>query len=88
MAGTIPKERLTRELAYRANDGLEVSLRWSKSDGTLVVLVVDSKAGDSFELAVESAKALDVFNHPYAYAAVQGVSYRVATRVEPEALYA
>jgi len=29
-------------------------------------------AGDSFELIVDAHEALEVFNHPYAYAAFRG----------------
>ncbi len=66
-----------QELAYRVTDGLEVSLLWSEADG-LTVAVRDSRTDDSFELAVEGDDPLDVFNHPYAYAAFRGVAYRVA----------
>lgn len=68
MTGTNPAE-----LAYRANDGLEVSLLWSKSCRRLTVVVSDSRAEHSFELAAHPENALDVFHHPYAYAALQGI---------------
>lgn len=58
-----------RELAYRAGDGLEVTLFWRKADDRLTVVVSDSRTGDSFALAAASDNALDVFYHPYAYAA-------------------
>lgn len=61
--------RFARELSYRSSDGLEVWLLWSKPEGRLFVLVVDSKTGDSFEIDVDSDHALDAFEHPYAYAA-------------------
>jgi hypothetical protein len=57
-----------RELAYRASDGVEVTLLWSGLDNRLTVQVSDAKSGDIFELEAESDKALEVFNHPYAYA--------------------
>lgn len=58
----------TKELAYRAGDGVEVSLRWNPSDGSLTVVVDDVKTEESFELQARPDNALDVFYHPYAYA--------------------
>ena len=57
------------ELADRANDGLEVTLFWSRTSGRVKVAVSDSKLGDRFELDVASADALAAFYHPFAYAA-------------------
>lgn len=62
---TQPKRR---ELAHRAGDGIDVYLFWSPADDTLAVTVLD-EAGDSFELVVDAHEALEVFEHPYAYAA-------------------
>jgi hypothetical protein len=56
------------ELADRANDGLEVTLLWSRSSGRVKVAVSDSKLGDRFELHVAHADALAAFYHPFAYA--------------------
>jgi hypothetical protein len=56
------------ELADRANDGLEVTLLWSRSSGRVKVAVSDSKLGDRFELHVARADALAAFYHPFAYA--------------------
>jgi hypothetical protein len=61
------------ELAYRANDGLEVSLLWSSKCRRLTVVVSDERVGHAFELAAHPENALDVFHHPYAYAALQGI---------------
>ena len=57
------------ELDYRENDGIQVSLLWSRGDNRLAVLVVDGKTDETFELSVGPEEATDVFNHPYAYAA-------------------
>jgi len=57
-----------RELAYRATDGIEVSLLWDRATNALKVLVADERTGDSFELDAPSDRALDVFYHPFAYA--------------------
>ena len=67
-----------RELAYRAADGVEVGLFWHTSDDELVVVVSDERSGDRFELAATAEQALDVFEHPFAYAASRGVEYTAA----------
>lgn len=68
------------ELAYRAGDGLEVLLMWDRGGGRLKVVVDDLRTGESFELAAGDGKqALDVFHHPFAYAAARGVGYRSET---------
>ena len=59
-----------RELAHRTNDGIEVRLLWHPDDQRVSVRVLDAKAGDGFELEVgPGERALDVFHHPFAYAA-------------------
>jgi len=64
---------MIRELAYRAGDGIVVSLLWSREDDRLTVAVFDSHADEGFELTAEPTNALDVFYHPFAYAAFQGI---------------
>jgi hypothetical protein len=64
-----------RELAHRANDGLEVVLFWHERTDELTVMVSDERTGAYFELAADPARALDVFDHPYAYAAARGLPY-------------
>ena len=61
-----------RELAHRSTNGIDVFLLWSPADDSLAVVVTDEVA-DSFELVVTAAEALDVFEHPYAYAAFRGL---------------
>lgn len=61
-----------RELAFRSNNGVEVSLLWSSADDAVAVIVHED-AGMSFELLVTPDLALDAFNHPYAYAASRGL---------------
>ena len=68
-ATQIPESR--RELAHRAGDGIDVYLLWSPSDDSLAVTVLDD-AGESFELVVDPHEALEIFEHPYAYAAYRG----------------
>jgi hypothetical protein len=57
------------ELHHRSADGIEVSLLWSRLTNSLTVAVEDSRSGVSFELPTPAEKALDVFEHPFAYAA-------------------
>ena len=57
------------ELHHRSADGIEVSLLWSRVTNALTVAVEDSRSGLSFEVPAPADKALDVFEHPYAYAA-------------------
>jgi hypothetical protein len=57
-----------KELATRENDGVEVSLYWNRAQNSVYVLVSDEKTGDRFEIEVGSRSALDVYNHPFAYA--------------------
>jgi hypothetical protein len=59
----------TQELAVRAGNGIEVSLLWTRHEDRLTVLVWDEREGESFTLAARRDNALDVFYHPYAYAA-------------------
>ena len=58
-----------RELAHRSNDGVEVTLFWSKPSNRVTIAVLDSHSGEILEFEVDGVAALDAFNHPYAYAA-------------------
>jgi hypothetical protein len=69
MAGTSATQEPYRELAHRTNDGVEVVLLWHQPSDELIVTVSDERNGAYFELPAEPRRALDVFNHPYAYAA-------------------
>ena len=61
---------MTRELDSRSNDGMHIRLLWHTDDGHLLVTVDDTKTGETFEVPIdERERALDVFHHPYAYAA-------------------
>jgi hypothetical protein len=75
MAVTNEMQSRSRELAHRANDGVEIVLIWSKATNELTVCVSDDRTGAYFELAAAPERALDVFYHPYSYAAFQGVPY-------------
>lgn len=68
-----------RELDHRSHDGIDVRLLWSPRDDHVVVTVADRRTGERFELHVEDGESpLDVFRHPYAYAAWRRVEMRAA----------
>ncbi len=69
MSATITIGR--RELDRRYSNGIDVTLSWCPARELLYVTVLDD-AGESFELVVEAHEALEVFHHPYAYAASRG----------------
>jgi hypothetical protein len=60
---------MQRELAERERDGLFVTLLWDDGNGSLSVSVKDARTGEAFDLGANETNALDVFRHPYAYAA-------------------
>jgi hypothetical protein len=64
-------EAAPRELDSRTtSDGIHVRLVWHPQDERVTVVVEDTKIGEAFELAVgPGQRTLDVFHHPYAYAA-------------------
>jgi hypothetical protein len=59
----------TRELAARESDGISVRLLWHPRENAVTVSVEDARVGDCFQLAVAPERALDAFQHPFAYAA-------------------
>ncbi len=68
-----------QELDHRSSDGLDVRLLWEQRDHKVIVAVTDYKTGAQFEIEVrEDERPLDVFHHPYAFAAWHGI------RTEPE----
>ena len=62
------QEERKRELAHRLGDGFEVTLLWAENDDTLTVVVNDWRTDERFEVEARKDNALDVFNHPFAYA--------------------
>jgi hypothetical protein len=64
-----------QKLAHRRGDGLDVTLFWSAADDALTVQVIDHFADECFEIAVSHDRVAYAFNHPYAYAAAQGLDY-------------
>jgi hypothetical protein len=57
------------ELAYREGNGVAVSLIWNRATNGLRVAASDRATGEAFALDVEATEALEVFHHPFAYAA-------------------
>jgi hypothetical protein len=77
MDTTSTNQTSMRELDSRVNDGIEVRLLWSSTDGNLSVAVNDSRTGQSFCVDVPDAKrSMDVFHHPFAYAPAGASSSR------------
>jgi hypothetical protein len=59
-----------KELAHRRNDGLDIRLLWDSATDRVLVALHDAKTGEGFEVEVgPGERALDVFHHPFAYAA-------------------
>lgn len=64
-----------RELDARLNGGTQIRLLWCEHDRRLWVVVLETRTGDAFRVEVlEGERPLEVFHHPYAYAALHGVS--------------
>jgi hypothetical protein len=61
--------RSPRELAARESNGVSVRLLWHPRENAVTVSVEDRRHDECFDLAVAPEHALDVFYHPYAYAA-------------------
>jgi hypothetical protein len=62
------KEGEMTELTHRRNEDVEVSLYWDRRHDRLFVLVDDIRAGDRFTIPAARERALEIFNHPFAYA--------------------
>ena len=60
-------ESVIRELDSRVNDGIHVRLLWNSLTDLVSINVEETRSGESFELPVAAADALDAFHHPYAY---------------------
>jgi len=61
------------ELAQRENDGITVTLLWHTETGRLTVTLRDRRTGEALDLDAGARNAMDVFHHPYAYAAARGL---------------
>ena len=69
-----PTGDLLHELDHRSADCIDVWLLWREGDGRALVAVFDEKTGARFTIEVrDDERALDVFHHPFAYAAWRGI---------------
>ena len=57
-----------KELAYRNQNGLQVTLLWDPRSNQVSVEVIDQLDGSEFRVPVAGHVALDAFHHPYAFA--------------------
>ena len=64
---------MRRELAERETDGIAVTLLWESETDGLSVTVHDERTGEGFALDTHPHNAMDVFHHPFAYAAQRGL---------------
>jgi hypothetical protein len=72
------------ELMVREENGIAVTLFWVRATDVVLLAVADHRSGTFFELVLErDDRALDVFHHPYAYAAARGIDTS-PTVSEPE----
>jgi hypothetical protein len=62
--------KLSRELAHRRQDGLEVTLLWDARSNEVSVGLNDEGSQTSFAFFVDPACALDAFYHPFVYAPI------------------
>jgi hypothetical protein len=69
MQSTSDSNNIPVELDQREGDGMLVSLLWRRARNVVSVAVHDGNTGVEFELIVPPDRALDAFNHPFAYAA-------------------
>ncbi len=67
MLDAVDRIQFRRELAHRAELGLDVTLYWHPRTNTLTVCVADEENQDYFELAPAPSEALAVFYHPFLY---------------------
>lgn len=75
---TADKVTAIRELDGRLTDGIQVRLLWNKHDSQIWVAVLHTRSGHRFNVDVRAdERPLDVFNHPFAYAAHHGVDVNV-----------
>jgi hypothetical protein len=74
---------MEKELAQRENDGISVTLTWHTETDRLTVSVRDWRTGEAFDLPAGAHDAMDVFHHPYAYAAQHGVEPAVSSEAVP-----
>jgi len=74
MHRTLSFDPTPKELVSRRSGSAEVVLFWSERTRRVAVKLEDEATGETVELDVlPDDDPLDVFNHPYAYAAKRGL---------------
>jgi hypothetical protein len=74
-----------KELDARSGNGIDVELLWYPTTDTVTVSVRDASRDLSFELAVDPARALEAFHHPFAFASSRGIPFAAPMRAhEPQ----
>ena len=72
-----------RELHSRVNEGVHIRLLWCENDGRLAVAVTDTRSCEAFSIEIRDGEdALDVFNHPFAYAAWHGIKSSARSAID------
>ncbi len=61
---------ISRELAYRHQDGLEVTLLWNARSNEVSIELSDDRNETALAFAVDPKFALDAFHHPFVYAPI------------------
>jgi hypothetical protein len=67
MSIAIPLQTPRRELAHRANGGLEITLFWNSDDDTTSIEVWHPETEETITFDVPRNRALDAFYHPFAH---------------------
>ena len=67
MNAVIAFSPVRRELARREGDGLAVRLLWDSDEDTVSVEVLDERTEALLVFGVPRDRALDAYNHPFAY---------------------
>jgi hypothetical protein len=55
------------ELASRSSSGIDVRLLWDRRQDALSVQVIDWQTDEVYAITVSPSRALEVFEHPFAY---------------------
>ena len=71
MSISTPTTAARRELARRANGGLEITLYWHPDDNGTSVEIYHEATGETIAFPVPADRALDAFHHPFVHLAEQ-----------------
>jgi hypothetical protein len=71
MSTTAVIDATRHELARRVNGGLEITLFWQTRDNSTTIDVYHPATDETIRFRVPPSRALDAFQHPFAYLANQ-----------------